>query len=129
MGIRPRTRRNNPQKKAKIKATGEIITLINRTRANEQGVLGVFYWIDEQGTKYPASDLDFLPEKETAVMNGFVARDRNSQLMLFLGNKPIRETDYWDSWDDSYQAMPSDLFPSVTWQSEPKKVRIIIEEI
>lgn len=115
--------------KAKIKATGEIITLVNRTRANEQGVLGGFYWVDEQGAKYPASDLDFLPEKETAVLEGWICRDKDDSLMLFTAERPERMQGYWDSWDKYYHEIPSPLFPSVTWQSEPKKVKIIIEDI
>ncbi len=119
--------------KARIKATGEIITLANRTRANEQGVLGGFYWIDEQGTKYPASDLDFLPEKETAVLEGFVARDKSGFISLF-SYRPDRITKgnlgFWGRSDGFAEiGLPRDSFPSVTWLSEPKRIRITIETI
>lgn len=120
--------------KAKIKATGEIITLVNRTRANEQGILGGFYWVDEQGTKYPASDLDFdieeaeQPEKQTAELEGWICRDFDDWLWLFTDEEtPKRESFRWGG--DNCMELPKWLFPSVTWQSEPKRVRITIEEI
>lgn len=122
--------------KAKIKATGEIITLVNRTRANEQGVLGGFYWVDEQGAKYPTSELDFLPDKETAVMEGWLTRSKSGELILSDSPECKRGGCVWYHKEGSNVISMSelgffsnDIFLSVTWQSEPKRVRIKIQEI
>lgn len=87
---------------------------------------------------YQESDLDFLPEKETAVQEGWIARDRLNNALFLHDEKPWRafsgyqtdgKEDEWRS--DTCPPYPIDsvAFPSVTWQSEPKKVRIKIEEI
>ncbi|MCZ2855473.1 MAG: hypothetical protein O2U62_00095 [Candidatus Bathyarchaeota archaeon] len=108
--------------KAKRKADGEIIDVSSVEYTNIRTNVKSRY-CSKDGKMYPLSDLDFLPEKETAVMEGWVARD-NFGVFLFEG-EPTR-----DEWLEEWKAparflkLPTDSFPSVTWQSEPKKVRI-----
>lgn len=69
------------------------------------------------------------PKKETAVIEGWVARDQSGYLVLHY-KKPHRtygNTKWYSA--QSQKSLPRDSFPSVTWQSEPKKVRITLEII
>lgn len=94
-------------------------------------------YYESDGELYSKADLDILPEKETAVLEGWVARDDSKQLWLFdCKEKPYRvslvsEEDPPTTWGPilSKRPLPTSMFPSVTWQSEPKRVRIRIEEI
>lgn len=71
-----------------------------------------------------------ISEKETAVLEGWVARDVDGALQLWE-SKPQRNNITNDEWGmaNGIMLLPTSLFPSVTWQSEPKRVRITIEEI
>lgn len=117
--------------KAKVKATGEIIEVERVIDA-----YGDDRYIHNTevsgGAFYQASDLDFLPEKETAELEGWVARDQSGAI-CFYDEEPERSTGSINNWCTEhplkYYRLPDDSFPSVTWQSEPKKVRIKIEEI
>lgn len=112
--------------KARIKATGEIIE-VSETPYQDLG--GRYFDCPEQKCYFREDIIDILPEKETAVLEGWICRDEDNSLMLFTAEKPERVQDYWDSWDKYYHEIPSPLFPSVTWQSEPKKVRIVLTPI
>lgn len=102
-----------------------------------RGASDVVYSTLDMNEFYQESDLDFLPEKETAVLEGWLCRDIYKQLWLFdCKEKPYRvslvsEENPPTTWGPtlSKRPLPSPLFPSVTWQSEPKRVRITIEEI
>lgn len=90
-------------------------------------------YYESDGELYSKADLDFLTEKETAVLEVFVARDEDGFISLYQ-NKPTRDEydcrKFWhDDNSESHIELPTDSFPSVTWQSEPKKVKIKIEEI
>lgn len=65
------------------------------------------------------------PTPEKAVIEGYVARDSDIDLWLYK-TKPYRDTDdnMWIS--EAIIDLPSNLFPSITWQSEPRKARIEI---
>lgn len=109
---------------AKRKSDGKQIEV---TRA-----FGGYY--ESDGELYSKADLDFLPEKETAVLEGWVARDLDGGLFLYpFKFKPYRKSAWFAIPKDvEYNAamqIDKSLFLSVTWQSEPKKVRIKIEEI
>lgn len=106
---------------AKRKSDGKQIEV---TRA-----FGGYY--ESDGELYSKADLDFLPEKETAAIEGYVARDGNGDL-YFYDHKPMRDDedmDFVEQNGDAWFLHKGLNFPSVTWQSEPKKVRIKIEEI
>lgn len=121
--------------KAKRKADGEIIDVSSVEYTNVETNVKSRY-CSKDGKMYPLSDLDFLPEKETAVLEGFVARDEEGYISLFP-DKPERDMydcndityGFWDEANGHHIELPTDSFPSVTWQSEPKRVRIKIEEI
>ena len=100
------------------------------------------YYITSDKEVLSNYDLDFdleeteQPEKETVVLEGWICKDGKyfgdgGFLRLFIGSKPYRivdeEIQSWDG-EDSLR-LPYILFPSVTWESEPKRVRITIEEI
>lgn len=76
------------------------------------------------------TDLDFLPEKETAVLEGWVARDEAGGIALYH-SIPKRGYIFSGVWVGQRIniMLPTDSFPSVTWQSEPKKVRIALTPI
>lgn len=117
--------------KAKRKSDGKIIEV-----REWRGASNVVYSTLDMNEFYQESDLDFLPEKETAVLEGWICKDGKyfgdgGFLRLFIGSKPYRiadeEIQSWDG-EDSLR-LPYILLPSVTWESEPKRVRITIEEI
>ena len=114
--------------KAKIKATGELIEV---TETAYQDLGGRYFDCPKHKCYFREDMIDFLPEKETAVLEGWAARDANGELNIFY-HKPERVNDLsvqgWLS-IDGYLPLDRSLFPSVTWQSEPKRVRIKIEEI
>lgn len=69
---------------------------------------------------------------EETIINGWVARDKESgdTSSLYLGqNKPRRIGEgSWGIWCDfgEFMALPIELFPEVTWESEPLEVEIVI---
>lgn len=76
----------------------------------------------EFGVSLAESDAD-------AVIQGWVARDSNSDLFIY-NYKPKRDT-RWDSveiWNgETYIELDSNLFPDLTWDSDPLEVEIIIK--
>lgn len=97
-----------------------------------RGASDVVYSTLDMNEFYQESDLDFLPEKETAVLEGWICRDKTCDRLWICSEEPQRYSNWWiiDT-DKEYikEELPSNLFPSVTWESEPKKVKITIEEI
>ena len=88
-------------------------------------------FMEQDGSMYAPSELDFLSEKETAVLVGWICRDNNSlNAQILIGDKPKRTGfGFWENESCDCITLPKDSFPSVTWQSEPKKVKLTIEEI
>lgn len=119
--------------KAKRRSDGKIIDVKKCTLRALPPMLRDSLFISGPDV-YHASDLDFSLEKETVVMEGWIARDEeeNGRIYLFQ-DKPTRNTDlsygFWDGNNDDFIELPTDSFPSVTWQSEPKKVRIVLTPI
>lgn len=112
--------------KARIKSSGELIEV---TETPDQGLGGRYFDCPEHKCYYREDKLDFLPEKETAVLEGYVARDKSGYLVLHY-KKPHRtygNTRWYSA--QSQKSLPRDSFPSVTWLTEPKKVRITLEAI
>jgi hypothetical protein len=79
------------------------------------------------GHHYPASDLDFNVDAEKTVIQGWAARDDNGKLYIY-SDKPERYNK-GRRWVQGYAFLPlsSDLFPDLTWESEPEPVEIIIK--
>lgn len=107
--------------KARRKSDGKIIEV-----REWRGASDVVYSTLDMNEFYQASDLDFLPEKETAVLEGWVARDSDGDF-YFYDHKPVRDEedmDFVEQNGDAWFLHKGLNLPSVTWQSEPKKVRI-----
>ncbi len=69
-----------------------------------------------------------MDKENDTVISGWVARDFDDNLWMITGEEmPKRDSFRWVG-DDEIE-LPQWLFPDVTWQSEPKKVMITIEEI
>ena len=90
----------------------------------------VQYYETEDGTICQDTDLDFnVEETEEVTIDGWVARDKNGTLWI-CSEEPQRYSDWWiiDT-DEEYtkKELPSYLFPSLTWQSEPLEVTITIK--
>ena len=72
-------------------------------------------------------------DAEETVISGWVARDKCGFISIFSyrPNRVIKEDlGFWGHGDESHEIdLPRDFFPSVTWESGPKKVRLIVEDI
>lgn len=55
----------------------------------------------------------------------WVARDKSGELWLF-GTKPIRGSVLWDPCDGMFMEIDMELFPNITWNSEPEEVCLCI---
>ena len=67
------------------------------------------------------------PKGETVILEGWVARDKNG-LVFIHSHDPIRRKTVWLAKEsESYDyLLPQGSFPSLTWEDEPKKVKIIV---
>ncbi len=118
--------------KAKVVKTGEIIS-VRKEWEDYGGSIFVGY-ADENGDVYGRDALEILsetaPEKE--IVEGWVARDsqRASNTLHFHRNEVKRGKFYWENKENrpigESLILPESLFPSITWQSKPKRVRIEI---
>ena len=66
-------------------------------------------------------------------IKGWVARDELEDPIYGMGlclhyKKPWRTANEWSS-QTIMMHLPSDMFPEVTWKSEPKEVEIYISEV
>ena len=117
--------------KAKIIKTGEIVEVVDRTdtqvtvyRNNETE----FFAQNE----YSRDEVEFLSDTpEEVTIEGWVVRDANPHSLRFFDRQPARLSDMWGSVYSYYNTMQLDpiMFPSVTWESEPQKVKITITPI
>lgn len=67
-----------------------------------------------------------------AVIQGWVARDQDGNLPLFVGSKPYKQEgmDYWSvphGRSLEYLNLNPALFPDLTWDSDPEPVEIILK--
>ncbi|MCM1356442.1 MAG: hypothetical protein NC212_08565 [Staphylococcus sp.] len=109
--------------KARVKVTGEIVEV-------EKTICYCATWTDHKRI-YNESDLDFNigPPHPEATISGWVARDGDGTL-FFHQAKPVKGRYYWDTPDlpagDS-MILPRESFPSLTWESDPLEVEIVIK--
>lgn len=63
------------------------------------------------------------------VIQGWVCRDNNSlNAQVLIGDKPKRTGfNCWENKSADCITLPKDLFPDLTWESEPEEVEIIIK--
>ncbi len=88
------------------------------------------YYITSDNEVLSNYDLDFgLEEAEEVTIDGWMARDSNGTLWI-CSEEPQRYSDWWiiDT-DEEYtkKELPSYLFPSLTWQSDPLEVTLTIK--
>lgn len=92
----------------------------------------VRYFADDEGTIYDEQQLEFetYSPKEITI-EGWVARDREHCNLFLYSHKPRRakKRGYWIYGFESGTLLPIESFPSVTWETEPKKVRITVTPI
>jgi hypothetical protein len=66
-------------------------------------------------------------------IKGWISRDKDNGLTLYTGTKPIREhNQFWDNSGNpgSYRmSIDENLFPELTWESEPIEVELTIKPI
>ncbi len=97
-------------------------------------------YVDGKLRLYLPSDLDFDVEEaeqtESAVISGWVARDKIGNTVNLHPDEPYRSysgcskngsQDYWCSMYLSSFPLGTNLFPSLTWESEPLEVEITIK--
>lgn len=77
---------------------------------------------------------DFLGKQEKdaeeTVIQGWVARDKNGDLVCCAGSKPFKEEKlpFWRvDFRNFIECIPNDLFPDLTWDSDPIEVELIIK--
>ena len=118
--------------KARVISTNEIIDV--EKREDRVGNIVYVYYCTQSGESFQDYELEFLsdtPEKVT--LEGWVARDEEfdedffpTDIFLYK-KKPIRNKNLgtWESGLYDF-AIPHDSFPSVTWETEPKRVKLTI---
>ena len=99
---------------------------------------GKFIFTDDStNTHYNKADLDFnVEEAEEVTIDGWVARDRLNNALFLHDEKPYRafsgyqtdgKEDEWRSETCPPYPIDYDSFPSVTWESDPLEVTVIIK--
>lgn len=93
-------------------------------------VTPVIFGYSSDNAHYHPSELDFkVEEAEEVTIDGWVARDSNGTLWI-CSEEPQRYSDWWiiDT-DEEYtkKELPSYLFPSLTWKSDPLEVTVTIK--
>lgn len=114
--------------RAKVKATDEIVEIMDYDDFKV-----TVYRNDETEffaqNEYSRDEVEFLPDiPEEVTIKGWVARDANPHSLYVYERMPERFSDMWGSSHNSIQLDPT-FFPSVTWDSEPQKVKITITPI
>lgn len=117
--------------KARRKSDGEIIEV-----REWRGASDVVYSEPDMNHFYQASELDFNVDAEETVISGWACRDKKDNALNLHAEKPYRaqsgydvsdEPDWWESDCASFLPLDKNLFPDLTWESEPLEVEIIIK--
>lgn len=110
--------------KAKVIETGEIIEV-----KEWRGTSDVVYSTPDMNKFYQESDLEIISGAPQKVIEGYVARDEDGLLNLF-DKEPERIAEcawaYYPGHTLGF-SLPKELFPEVTWESEPMPVIITIK--
>lgn len=66
-------------------------------------------------------------KKQTATIEAWICKDKNNSLKI-CNEKPYRNMvlECWSSGVSSI-TIPKEMFPNITWDTTPKKVKVIIE--
>lgn len=69
-----------------------------------------------------------MTNEQTLSMQGYVTRDSDGRLSLFL-NRPVRNIyGFWQSskFGEREDVLPESAFPDLTWDDEPIEVELLI---
>ena len=123
--------------KARIIKTGEIVEVVDRTdtqvtvyRNDETEFFAQnVYNIDEV-------ELDFKDElTEIVTIDGWIVRDKfksehSSSDLYFSGSLPMRNKSCGDWYNmRPHMALPTELYPNVTWDTPPFRVQLTLTPI
>ena len=61
------------------------------------------------------------------VIQGWVARDDDGQLLYLYGSMPTRGINMWNGHGSLLTPLNAGLYPDLTWESEPQEVEITIK--
>ena len=61
------------------------------------------------------------------VIQGWVARDDDGQLLYLYGSMPTRGINMWNGHGSLLTLLNTGLYPDLTWESEPQEVEITIK--
>ena len=117
--------------KAKLKGTTGIFFDVTEVDACvvKDSIPFVRYFADDDGNIYDEQQLEFesefLPDTPEKVIVGWVLRDDNNRVGIYLNKPTCDEDGDWDLTGKSYE-LSRELFPDITPESEPKKYRITI---
>lgn len=118
--------------KARIKSTSQIIEV---ETIYDENSIGNVHFLDTNNNKYFLQELDFIdPDSEEETITGWLARDENGDINIFDSVPHKVVGDFWMNQGCYYlmkdlQYENPNIFPSVTWESDPLKVRITIAPI
>ncbi len=108
--------------KAKVK-NANIIVEVEKTSTGS-------YSCKELNIVFRKQDLDFnISAPEKVVLEGWVCRDEDGTLNFFFHcDRPKKQgkDDYWSCTFGDCYTLPESDFPSITWESDPRKARIEI---
>ena len=115
--------------KAKVLTTGRIIE-VKEWRGSD-----VVYSTPDMNMFYSADELEIISEESKEVtIEGWVAREGSTPTDLALrvySVKPTRVTNRrrWNGHGEMSYLIDHRLFPEVTWDTEPKRVKITITPV
>lgn len=70
----------------------------------------------------------WLSEKDAdTVIQGWVARDDDGQLLYLYGSMPTRGINMWNGHGSLLMPLDAKLYPDLTWGDDPIEVEIIIK--
>ena len=115
--------------KAKVIATGDVIDVV-KDWDNVGGVVYVGY-ADKDGNFYQENELELNPDTHEKVIEGWVARDKCGPTDLGLRiytayPRRMEGLKRWNGREAKSVLIDHRLFPEVTWESEPLKVKLTI---
>ena len=118
--------------KAKIKATGEIVEVVDYNDS-----IVTVYRNDETEffaqNEYSRNEVELLPDTSEKVIEGWVTKDSPDDDVTFHFNRPYLRKDYpddieiWESIGSTYLFAQS-LFPDLS-SREPKRVKLTITPV
>lgn len=66
-------------------------------------------------------------ENNNTVIQGWVARDADIHGLFLYNSMPTRGINMWNGHGSLLTHLDDDLFPDLTWESEPQEVEITIK--